>query len=174
MDMTGSRWIMAPRQQVWAALNDAEVLRVAIPGCAAMTGSPGSGFHATVRQTIGPVSATFHGIIRLTNVVPGERYTIAGEGRSGAAGFAKGSADVALSDVEGGTRLDYSVTFAVGGRLARLGSRLIDGFGHRMADGFFDGFQLAVEGPIEPAAPADVTEEEKKPGWFGRLIGKTA
>lgn len=175
MEMTGSRQIMAPRDEVWAALNSAEVLRVCIPGCEALTGSPDQGFEATVRQKIGPVGATFEGTIRLSNVVQGQGCTLTGEGKGGAAGFAKGSADVALSDAEGGTRLEYSVTAHLEGRLAQLGGRLVDGFARKTADAFFDGFQLAVEGPIEPPAPADVTEEsgEPKSGWFKRLIGRS-
>lgn len=172
--MTGSRRIMAPRDQVWAALNSAEVLRACIPGCEALDGSPEQGFEATVRQRIGPVSATFQGTIRLSNVVPGAGCTITGEGKGGAAGFARGSAEVALGDAEGGTELEYSVTAHVEGKLAQLGGRLVDGFARKTADIFFDGFQLAVEGPIEPPAPADVTAEagDGKAGWFKRLIGK--
>ncbi len=176
MEMKGSRQIAAPREQVWAALNSPEVLKACVPGCQELTGSPEEGFQATVKQKVGPVSATFQGAVQLTNIVEGESYTISGEGKGGAAGFAKGGADVRLSDQDGGTLLEYSVVANVGGKLAQLGSRLIDGFAKKMADTFFENFQLAVEGPIEPDAPADVTEEtaEKKPGWFGRLMGKGA
>lgn len=173
MEISGSRRIAAPREQVWGALTSAEILKSCVSGCEEMTGGPEKGFEAVVKQKIGPVSARFRGSIRLTNVVPGESYTITGRGKSRAAGIARGVADIRLSDVEGGTQLDYAVKADVGRKLAKLGRRLIDGLVVRMADSFFDNLQLAVEGPIEPAAPADVTEEsDKKPGWFGRLMGK--
>ncbi len=180
MELTGSRLIAAPRDVVWTALNDPEVLRTAIPGCQSMSGSPEEGFEATVKQKVGPVSATFTGAVQLTNVVPGASYTISGEGKGGAAGFAKGGADVKLEDADGGTLLTYDVKASVGGKLAQLGSRLIDGFAKKMADQFFENFQTAVEGPaVEPAQPemaeAGVAPaEEKKPGWIGRMLGKKA
>jgi carbon monoxide dehydrogenase subunit G len=177
MEMQGSRQIAAPREVVWAALNDAEVLKSAIPGCQTLTGSPDEGFSAVVKQKVGPVSATFEGAVRLTDVVPLESYTIVGEGKGGAAGFAKGQAAVSLADGEnGGTLLTYDVKANVGGKLAQLGSRLIDGFAKKMADTFFANFATAVEPPAE--APAETTAdagaegEEKKPGWFRRVIGK--
>ena len=179
MELTGSRQIAADRAAVWAALNDPEALKAAIPGCQAMSGSPESGFAATVKQKVGPVSATFNGAVQLTNVVPGASYTISGEGKGGAAGFAKGGADVRLEDKDGGTLLTYDVKANVGGKLAQLGSRLIDGFAKKMADQFFENFQKAVEGPppeaVAEAAPAGAPDAgEKKPGWIGRLMGKEA
>ncbi len=146
MDLEGSFVIAADRQTVWAKLNDAETLRACIPGCEELSGSPEEGFEATVKQRVGPVSATFKGAVTLTNVVPGESYTIVGEGKGGVAGFAKGSADVGLKDVEGGTELTYKVDAQVGGKLAQLGSRIIGGFARKMADKFFENFQGQVEG----------------------------
>jgi carbon monoxide dehydrogenase subunit G len=174
MEMQGTRQIAAPRAVVWAALNDPEVLKSAIPGCEALTGSPEQGFEATVKQKVGPVSATFHGRVALSDIVPLTSYTISGEGKGGAAGFAKGSAAVALAEQDGGTLLSYEVKANVGGKLAQLGSRLIDGFAKKMADSFFQNFQTAVEPPAEPvAAEADADPAaEKKPGWFRRMIGK--
>jgi carbon monoxide dehydrogenase subunit G len=154
MELTGTRLIAADRATVWAALNDPEVLKAAIPGCQEMTGSPGEGFEATVKQKVGPVSATFKGAVQLSNVVPGESYTISGEGKGGAAGFAKGGADVRLADAEGGTLLTYDVKASVGGKLAQLGSRIIDGFAKKMADQFFDSFQKEIEGAAPAAAAA--------------------
>jgi carbon monoxide dehydrogenase subunit G len=156
MEMTGTRQIAADRAAVWAALNDPEVLKAAIPGCQELHGSPDTGFEATVKQKVGPVSATFHGAVQLSNVVPGESYHIAGEGKGGAAGFAKGGADVKLEDKDGGTLLSYDVKASVGGKLAQLGSRLIDGFAKKMADQFFENFQKAVEGAGAAAAAAAV------------------
>jgi carbon monoxide dehydrogenase subunit G len=174
MEMQGSRQIAAPRQVVWAALNDADVLKAAILGCQELDGSPGEGFHAKVKQKVGPVSATFDGRVSLSDVVPLTSYTIAGEGKGGAAGFAKGSAAVTLEDKDGGTLLSYDVKATVGGKLAQLGSRLIDGFAKKMADSFFENFALAVEGPAEPVAVEADPVAEKKPGWFARLRGKRA
>jgi carbon monoxide dehydrogenase subunit G len=171
MEMKGTKQIAAPRAMVWAALNDPEVLKSAIPGCEALTGSPDEGFEATVKQKVGPVSATFHGRVALSDVVPLTSYTISGEGKGGAAGFAKGSAAVRLADEADGTLLSYDVKASVGGKLAQLGSRLIDGFAKKMADSFFQNFQAAVEPPTEPEPPAQAAAE-KKPGWFRRLVGK--
>ncbi len=169
MELQGSRQIAADRATVWAALNDPEVLKAAIPGCQEMSGSPAEGFEATVKQKVGPVSATFHGRVELSNVVEGESYTISGEGKGGAAGFAKGGADVRLEDAEGGTLLTYDVKASVGGKIAQLGSRLIDGFAKKMADQFFENFQKAVEGPgaaeaaAEPATPSAEAAPEPAP-----------
>jgi uncharacterized protein len=175
MEMKGSRQIAAPRAVVWAALNDAEVLKAAIPGCQSLTGSPEDGFSAIVKQKVGPVSATFEGQVRLNDVVPLESYTIAGEGKGGAAGFAKGQAAVALADGEdGGTLLTYDVKANVGGKLAQLGSRLIDGFAKKMADSFFENFQTALEGPAEPGPAEADPAAARKPGWFKRLVQKDA
>jgi carbon monoxide dehydrogenase subunit G len=177
MEMQGERLIAAPRDKVWTALNDVEILKASIPGCQEMSGSAADGFEATVKQKIGPVSATFKGVVALSDVRPGESYTISGEGKGGAAGFAKGGADVRLADAEGGTLLSYDVKASVGGKLAQLGSRLIDGAAKKLADQFFENFQEAVEGPTEPAAPEDITDAtaaEKKPGWIGRMMGKKA
>ena len=173
MEMNGTRQIAAPREVVWAALNDPEVLKTAISGCEELTGTPEEGFAARVKQKVGPVSATFQGRVQLSDIVPLTSYTISGEGKGGAAGFAKGSAAVALADSEGGTLLSYQVNAHVGGKLAQLGSRLIDGFAKKMADGFFDNFQAAVEPapePVEGAAEAATTG--KQPGWFRRVIGR--
>jgi len=145
MELTGSRIIAADRAAVWARLNDAETLRVCIPGCQSLTGSPEDGFDAVVKQKVGPVSATFKGKVTLSDVVEGESYRIDGEGTGGIAGFAKGGAAVRLADVEGGTELSYDVDAKVGGKIAQLGSRLIDGFARKMADAFFDKFRSEVE-----------------------------
>jgi len=147
MEMHATRTLDADRATVWAALNDAEVLKACIPGCEELTGSPEEGFAAVVKQKVGPVKATFKGQVTLSDVVPAQSYTISGEGKGGVAGFAKGAAQVALSDAEGGgTELHYDVDAKVGGKLAQLGSRLIDSFARKMADQFFERFQAHVEG----------------------------
>jgi carbon monoxide dehydrogenase subunit G len=146
MDLSGNRIIAADRGTVWAKLNDAAVLQACIPGCQELTGAPETGFEATVKQKVGPVSATFKGAVTLTNVVADTSYTIVGEGKGGVAGFAKGSADVWLTDVDGGTELTFTADAQVGGKLAQLGSRIIGGFARKMTDEFFDRFQAQVEG----------------------------
>ncbi|MEN8656969.1 MAG: SRPBCC domain-containing protein, partial [Marivita sp.] len=120
-----------------------------------------------------PVKATFKGTVVLSDMVPGQSLTLTGEGKGGAAGFAKGGADVKLAAVEGGTELHYDVEAKVGGKLAQLGSRIIDGFAKKMADQFFSNFQSAVEGPQEggdDASEAEGEGGEKKKGWFKKLV----
>ena len=146
MEMKATRTIAADRATVWAALNSAEVLKDCIPGCEELTGSPEDGFQATVKQKVGPVKATFKGEVTLSDIVVNESYKIAGAGKGGVAGFANGSAVVTLSDnPEGGTDLSYDVQAKVGGKIAQLGSRLIDSFATKMADKFFEAFQTSVE-----------------------------
>lgn len=155
MEMHATKAIDAPREAVWAALNDAAVLEACIPGCEELTGSPEEGFQAVVKQKVGPVKATFKGAVTLSDVKPNESYTISGEGKGGVAGFAKGSADVILSDAEGGgTNLHYDVDAKVGGKIAQLGSRLIDSFATKMADQFFERFKAHVEGTGDGQAEA--------------------
>lgn len=175
MELSDSREIAAPRADVWAALLDPEVLKACVPGCQEMSGSPEDGFEATVVQKVGPVKATFKGAVTLSDIVEDESLTLSGEGKGGAAGFAKGGAKVRLSDTDaGGTLLDYDVEAKVGGKLAQLGSRIIDGFAKKMADQFFTKFQETVEGPddAEGAEDAPANEEggEKKKGWFKRVL----
>jgi len=147
MEMHASKVIAADRETVWAALNSADVLRACIPGCEELTGSPEEGFKAVVKQKVGPVRATFKGEVTLSDIVPNESYTISGEGKGGVAGFAKGGAQVRLSEAEGGgTELHYDVEAKVGGKIAQLGSRLINSFATKMADQFFERFQAHVEG----------------------------
>ena len=145
MELEGSKIIAADRATVWAKLNEAETLAACIPGCQELNGSPEDGFEAVVKQKVGPVSATFKGAVTLEDVVVGESYRIVGEGKGGVAGFAKGAADVVLTDVEGGTELTYKVDAKVGGKLAQLGSRIVGGFARKMADQFFENFLEQVE-----------------------------
>jgi uncharacterized protein len=153
MELSGNRVIAADIAAVWAHLNNPDTLRTCIPGCEELTGSPEEGFAATVKQKVGPVSATFKGEVTLENVIPGQSYTIVGEGKGGVAGFAKGSADVVLVTVEGGTELTYTATAKVGGKLAQLGNRIIGGFAKKMADQFFERFQETVESTDNSVSP---------------------
>ncbi|RVV99395.1 carbon monoxide dehydrogenase [Mesobaculum littorinae] len=145
MELTGTRTIQASRETVWAKLNDPEVLKACIPGCEELTGNAEDGYEAVVKQKVGPVRATFKGQVTLTENTPLESYTLAGEGKGGVAGFAKGSADLTLSEVAEGTELSYTADIAVGGKLAQLGNRLISGFARSMTDTFFDRFKDHVE-----------------------------
>jgi carbon monoxide dehydrogenase subunit G len=173
MKMSATRDIAAAPSVVWQAILDREVLKACVPGCEEMTGSPEEGFEAVVVQKVGPVKATFKGQVTLSDIVEGERLTLSGEGKGGAAGFAKGGAAVQLAPSETGTLLSYEVEAKVGGKLAQLGSRIIDGFAKRMADQFFERFQAAVEEPAaeDGGAPA---EDAPKKGWFARLRRGTA
>ncbi len=175
MQLTDQRDIKADPAIVWAGLTDPEVLKACVPGCQEMTGSLEEGFEAVVVQKVGPVKATFKGQVTLDDVVEGESCTIVGEGKGGPAGFAKGSAKVALAPIEGGgTRLSYDVDAKVGGKLAQLGSRIIDGFAKKMAEQFFARFQEVVEGPSREEAEEMIKEADpqKKKGWLGRLLSR--
>jgi uncharacterized protein len=140
MEMTGRYQIPAPREKVWAALNDPVVLKDCIPGCEELEKLSDTEMTATVKAKVGPVSATFKGNVTLTNLDPPNGYTISGEGKGGVAGFAKGGADVALADDNGMTLLTYTAKAQVGGKLAQVGARLIDATAKQMADQFFSAF----------------------------------
>lgn len=169
MKMSDERVIAAEPEVVWAALLDPEVLKACVPGCQEMTGSPEDGFEATVVQKVGPVKATFKGAVTLSEMDEPNRLTLTGEGKGGAAGFAKGSSNVVLTPDAGGTKIAYEVNASVGGKLAQLGSRIIDSFAKKMADQFFERFQAVVEG-TDGEAEVEVSEEKK--GWLARLRGK--
>lgn len=171
MQMSDERDIKVDRATVWAALLSPEMLKECVPGAQEVTGTPEEGFEAVVVQKVGPVKATFKGIVTLSDMVEGTSLTLSGEGKGGAAGFAKGGAKVRLEDSETGTRLIYDVEAKVGGKLAQLGSRIVDGFAKKMADQFFSRFEKVLEGPSEEddTPGSEKTESEKK-GWLKRLI----
>jgi carbon monoxide dehydrogenase subunit G len=175
MQLSDVKTIKASPETVWAAILNPDVLMQCVPGCQSMTGSVEEGFEATVKQKIGPVSATFTGVVKLSDIDPGRTVTISGEGKGGAAGYAKGGAKVTLLPVPEGTELSYTVEASVGGKIAQLGSRLIDGFAKKMADEFFTRFQDALEAPEEGSdeaeAMANGPEDAPKKGWFKRMIG---
>jgi hypothetical protein len=157
MDMTGERLIPAPRSVVWDALNDVDVLKVAIPGCQEITKHSDTELSAKVGLKIGPVSANFTGKVQLSDLDPPNGYTIGGEGNGGVAGFAKGGAKVRLADAEANaTKLSYDVSAQVGGKIAQLGARLIDSTSKQLADQFFDRFSAEVvrrNAPVAADAP---------------------
>jgi carbon monoxide dehydrogenase subunit G len=161
MDMTGEYRIPASREQVWAALNDPEILKASLPGCESLERVSDHEFAATVAAKVGPVRAKFNGHVRLSDLHPPESYKISGEGKGGAAGFAKGGADVRLVE-EGAavTVLSYTAKADVGGKLAQLGSRLIDATAKKMADDFFENFRRQLTAPEAEAAPAAAAAAE--------------
>lgn len=158
MEMQGERRIPAPRQLVWECLNNPEILKQCIPGCESVDKVSDTEFTAKVRAKVGPVSARFAGKVTLSDLDPPAGYTISGEGTGGVAGFAKGSAKVALDEDGGETVMRYGVHAQVGGKLAQIGSRLVDGTARKLADQFFDRFAAAVnpesDAAPQPAAPA--------------------
>jgi carbon monoxide dehydrogenase subunit G len=156
--MTGEATLPAARPKVWALLNDPAILKACIPGCESLQKTGDNGFAAVAKVRIGPVAATFKGKVQLSDIVPNVGYTINGEGEGGVAGFAKGAAKVSLADAEGGTRLRYDVEAQVGGKIAQLGSRLVDGVAKSMADKFFANFAEAAGAAASPAAPVLAAE----------------
>ena len=146
MEMSGEYAIAAPRQLVWDALNDPEALRQSIPGCETIERQSETELTATVTAKVGPVKAKFQGVVRLSDLDPPKSYRISGEGKGGAAGFAKGGATVELVETEGGqaTLLSYAVDANVGGKLAQIGARLIDSTAKKLAGEFFETFAGVV------------------------------
>jgi carbon monoxide dehydrogenase subunit G len=150
MEMKGSRVVPADVATTWRALNDPEVLRECIPGCESIDRVSDTEYRVLMTARVGPVSAKFSGRLTLADIAAPRSYTLKFEGQGGAAGFANGSAKVELSPVEGGTRIDYAVNAQVGGKLAQIGSRLIDGAAAKVADDFFARF-VARAGGSPPA-----------------------
>ncbi|MGH6927304.1 MAG: SRPBCC family protein [Dongiaceae bacterium] len=159
MDLTGEYRIPAPREAVWKALNDPEILKQSIPGCEEIQKLSDTEMTAKVTARVGPVKASFTGKVTLSDLDPPNGYKLAGEGQGGVTGFAKGGADVRLKPDESGagTILTYTATASVGGKLAQIGSRLIEGTSKQMADQFFGKFAEIVAASAAPAvaAPAE-------------------
>lgn len=156
MRMTGEERIAAPRQKVWEALNDPEVLRQAIPGCQSLSQDAPDKLSAVVEVKIGPIGARFNGAVTLSDIDAPNGYTITGEGQGGMAGSAKGGAKVRLADDGAGTLLTYEVNAEVGGRLAQLGGPIIDATAKQLAGKFFKKFGEIVSGAGAAAAEAPV------------------
>ncbi len=153
MEMTGEYRIPASREAVWQALNDPDVLKQCIPGCEEIEKTSDTEFSAKVTAKVGPVKAKFSGAVTLSDMDPPNGYTISGEGTGGAAGFAKGGAKVALAEDGSDTILTYDVNATVGGKLAQIGSRLIDSTSKKMANEFFRKFAEIVGGPPSSDRP---------------------
>ena len=176
MKLSDSRVINADTATVWTALLDPDVLKACVPGCTEMAGSAQTGFEATVVQKVGPVKATFKGAVEISDMIEPESLTISGSGKGGAAGFAKGGANVRLEADGKTTILHPHVEARVGGKLAQLGSRVIEGFAKKMADQFFENFSNEVGLPDTTPETADTeiavesAENEPKKGWFNKLF----
>jgi carbon monoxide dehydrogenase subunit G len=176
MDMTGERRIPAPRQIVWDALNNVDVLKASIPGCESLDKTSDTTMTAKAGIKLGPISAKFSGNVTLSDIDAPNSYTIGGEGQGGVAGFAKGGAKVFLTDDGDGTLLKYEVNAQVGGKIAQLGARLIDATAKQMAEQFFNRFtdQVRAMMPEAEAAPApDMTPPPSSIG-IGALIPREA
>jgi carbon monoxide dehydrogenase subunit G len=185
MELTGERMIQAPRERVWSALNDPEVLKHCIAGCESLERSGPDAFAAVVAVRIGPVSARFKGSLRMTDIVAPERYTLHFDGQGGVAGFGKGSADVVLAEEGAQTRLRYTARAQVGGKMAQVGSRLIDATAGKMTEEFFSAFEarlrpVEVEPALAPepggavaAPPVPVPAPARVPPWVwvGGVLG---
>ena len=161
MEIKGEYKIAAPRDKVFAALNDPAILQACIPGCESLEKTSDTEMKAKVRLRIGPVSASFTGKVTLSDIDPPNGYRISGEGQGGVAGFAKGGAAVTLRDDGGATVLDYNVDAQVGGKIAQVGARLIDGTARKLADEFFGKFATTIGGP--PAAAVAGTPSTAEP-----------
>lgn len=145
MKMANEITLPAERERVWLALNDPEVLRICIPGCESLEKLDDGGFRATAKVKVGPIAVSFKGRVVLSDLNPPESYRITGSGDGGVAGAARGGADVRLNIVAAGTVLTYAVDVQISGKLAQLGSRLIDGVAARLANQFFDEFARHLE-----------------------------
>ena len=165
MELTGQHRIPAPRQAVWDALNDPELLKECITGCQRLEMVDDRNMTATVQAKVGPVKATFNATVEIVDPEPPVRYTLVGEGKGGVAGFAKGSADVALTEDGAETILDYTARATVGGKLAQLGSRLVDTTAKKYAADFFSSFveKMAERSGTAPAAAAATAPEAAAP-----------
>ena len=148
MEMTGEQLIPASQEETWKALNDPEVLKACIPGCESITLVNENEYNVAMTAKVGPVSAKFRGRLQLSDIKPPQSYSLTFEGQGGAAGFAKGAAQVKLVPEKAATRLVYDVKANVGGKLAQIGSRLIDAAAKKQADDFFQNFnnRMAASG----------------------------
>lgn len=179
MEMTSSRVVPAPPEVVWAALNDPEALKACLPGCESLERVGDNEWRATMAAKVGPVSARFSGTMRMTDSHPPSGYTLKFEGQGGAAGFANGEAKVTLAPSDGGhTLLTYAVHAQVGGKLAQIGSRLIDGAAAKLAEDFFARFSEHVapsaaavaEAPMVPVAAGRAPESRAWIRWVSLAI----
>ncbi len=168
MEMTGEQIIPVAQAEVWRGLNDPEVLKACIPGCDSIERVSDTEYAVLMTAAVGPVKAKFKGKMTLADMNPPNSYSLSFDGQGGTAGFGKGSAKVSLATEVSGTRLSYSVKAQVGGKLAQVGSRLIDGVAKKMADEFFTAFNAKMAGPAAPAAEA--AGRSSKLGWIIAVV----
>jgi len=161
VEQTGEYRIAAGLETVWRGLNDPEILSRCIDGCQSMEQAGDNEFVASVKAKIGPVSATFQALLNLEDVNPPTSYTLLANVKGGAAGFGKGTANVELREEGSATLLSYQVKASVGGKLAQVGSRLIDGAARKMADDFFVAFGEQVSGEVPQSTAADSVPVER-------------
>jgi len=160
MKLTGSYKLNVKKEIVWQALNDPDILKQCIPGCESFEKKSNTIFNTTATNQIGPMNATFSGKVTLSNIKKNQSYTLSGEGQS-SVGFVNGSADVKIKEENGSTTLSYEVNVNVGGKIAQLGSRLINGVAKKMSDYFFGRFSDVVA-PIRKVKDTGVVVEEKR------------
>lgn len=163
MKLSDEKRIDAPREDVWRGLNDPEILRQSIPGCESLERVSDTEFNAEVQAKVGPVKARFKGSVTLSDLNPPESYRISGEGKGGAAGFAKGGATITLSEDAGATILKYDVDADVGGKLAQIGGRLLEGTSKKLAGEFFNNFEAALKDGTPSAAADDAADDAPAP-----------
>ena len=160
MEMSGEQHISLPQQRVWEALNDPAILKACIPGCESIDRVSDNEYKVAMTAAVGPVKAKFSGKLFLSDINPPNSYSLAFEGSGGAAGFGKGSAQVSLAPESGGTLLTYKAHASVGGKLAQIGSRLIDGVAKKMADDFFIRFNKTVANAPESLSPVTAVQAD--------------
>jgi carbon monoxide dehydrogenase subunit G len=169
MDMAGEQLLLLPQSQVWDALNDPQILKACIPGCESITQAADNQYSIMMTAAVGPVKAKFNGSLTLSDIDPPNSYSLAFTGSGGAAGFGKGGARVSLSPDGNGTKLVYTATAQVGGKLAQVGSRLIDGVAKKMAEEFFTRFKAALPQAAETTPLAPVVDAGTQPKGGFRL-----
>lgn len=163
MDMTGMRLLKATQQQAWEALNDPEILKACIPGCKTFEPSGGNAYRVAAGIKIGPVAATFNGTVQLTDIVAPTRYKLHFDAQGGVAGFGKGESSVELKPLSDGCELHYTVHSTVGGKIAQMGQRLIDGVAKNMAEDFFKRFEVELEKRFPPPEGAGGVQGTEPP-----------
>ncbi len=174
MELKGERLIAAPIEKVWAGLNDPEILKACIAGCESLERSGDDAFAALVAVRVGPVSAKFKGKLKMSDVKPPTSYTLHFDGQGGVAGFGKGSADVQLTPEAGATRLGYLARAQVGGKMAQVGSRLIDAAAAKITEDFFAAFEAQVAPPPAEEAAAEAAPQaavgSKRVWWIAAAV----
>lgn len=179
MEITGTQTISAPRQRVWDALNDPDILKKSLPGCESVERTSAEEFKVIMAAAIGPLRARFNGLLRMSDIQAPESCTMVFEGQGGAVGFGKGNSSVKLTESDGQTELTYTAEAQVGGKLAQVGSRLIDSVARKMANDFFTAFKTQLAGVPAAArnavaAPVAAVAKESAVPPIGAAAGRPA